>query len=162
MLGRFTGTQLGPAYFLGTKPIDGVWAIPDVVITGASVILAGYSIGNPLLFVIDFLTMSVVWDQLQKLMKSAAYQLNTRVWQSSRKWNILLEEKLAWYGFIECLGIAHNSSNNKRVVEESIYRIDTEGNDYISFPEKMCQPIKSGWIPFSPKLVVLIKHRHSY
>ena len=40
----FTGAELGPTYFRGSKPIDGIWATPDVQISNACVMPAGYGI----------------------------------------------------------------------------------------------------------------------
>ena len=35
--GNHTGEQVGAIFFRGTKPIDGVWVTPDVVVTKACV-----------------------------------------------------------------------------------------------------------------------------
>ena len=59
-VGNFTGRKIGATFFRGTKPIDGVWVTSDVVITGACVMPAGYGIGDHRLFVLDFLTSSLV------------------------------------------------------------------------------------------------------
>ena len=37
VVGNFTGQKVGPIFFRGKDPIDGVWATPDVVITEAYV-----------------------------------------------------------------------------------------------------------------------------
>jgi len=60
VVGSFTGEKLGTTFFRGSKPIDGIWATPDVVITGACVMPAGYGMGDHCLFVIDFLTSSLI------------------------------------------------------------------------------------------------------
>ncbi len=54
VVGNFTGKKIGPMFFQGSKPIDGIWATPDVVVTHACVMPAGYGIGSHPLFVVDF------------------------------------------------------------------------------------------------------------
>jgi hypothetical protein len=56
----FTGRKLGPTFFRGSKPIDGVWATHDISVTHACVMPAGYGVGNHRMFVIDFQEASLV------------------------------------------------------------------------------------------------------
>ena len=56
VVGSFTGKQVGTTFFRGSTPIDGVWATPDIVVTGACIMPVGYGIGDHCLFVVDFLT----------------------------------------------------------------------------------------------------------
>ena len=60
VVGTFTGEKMGATFFQGTKPIDGVWATSNVVVTGACVMPASYGVGNHRLFVINFLTSSLI------------------------------------------------------------------------------------------------------
>ncbi len=46
MVGDFTGEKLGTTYFPGTKPIDGIWATKDIVITHACVVPTRYEVGD--------------------------------------------------------------------------------------------------------------------
>ena len=41
VVGDFTGKRIGATFFHGSKPIDGVWAMQDIVITHACVMPAG-------------------------------------------------------------------------------------------------------------------------
>ena len=41
VVGSFTGQKVGPTFFQGKDPIDGVWVTPDVLITGACVMPVG-------------------------------------------------------------------------------------------------------------------------
>ena len=56
----FTGKKLGATFFRGTRPIDGVWHTPDVIVTGACVMPTGYGFGDPRLLAINFLISSLV------------------------------------------------------------------------------------------------------
>ena len=33
VVGEFTGRKIGPTFFRGSKPIYGIWATPDLVVT---------------------------------------------------------------------------------------------------------------------------------
>ena len=46
VVGEFTGTPIGTTFFRGSKPIDGVWATSDITVCNASVMPAGYGIGD--------------------------------------------------------------------------------------------------------------------
>ena len=52
-VGEFTGKKIGPTFFRGSKPIDGIWTTADVVITHACVMPAGLGVGDHRLFVLD-------------------------------------------------------------------------------------------------------------
>ena len=45
-VGAYTGKKIGPTYFHGQKPIDGIWTTPDITIANACVMPAGYGIGD--------------------------------------------------------------------------------------------------------------------
>ncbi len=54
VVGDFTGKKKSPTFFRGSKPIDGIWATPNLVVTHACVMLVGYGVGDHWLFVVDF------------------------------------------------------------------------------------------------------------
>ena len=60
VLGKFTGKKIEATFFRGSKPIDAVWATPNIVTLGACVMPEGYGVGNHRLFVLDFLTSSQI------------------------------------------------------------------------------------------------------
>ncbi len=59
-VGKYTRKKIGPTYFRGQLPIDGIWTTPDVTIANACVMPAGYSIGDHRLFIIDVHTLLLV------------------------------------------------------------------------------------------------------
>ena len=85
VVGTFTGEKLGATFFRGTKPIDGIWATPDVVVVGACVMPAGYGVGDHRLFVIDFLTSSLVGTTTPRIICAAARRLNTYIEPAANK-----------------------------------------------------------------------------
>jgi hypothetical protein len=46
VVGEFTGKKVGPTFYRGSKPIDGIWATRDIVITHACVMPVGYGVGD--------------------------------------------------------------------------------------------------------------------
>ena len=58
--GNFTGTPLRTTFFPGSKPIDRIWATLDITVCNASVMPAGYGIGDHRLFVVDFAASNIV------------------------------------------------------------------------------------------------------
>ena len=60
VVGTFTGKKIGATFFIGSKPIDAVWATPDIVVVGECVMPEGYGVGDHRLFVLDFLTSSII------------------------------------------------------------------------------------------------------
>ena len=76
---NYTGKKIGATFFRGTKPIDGVWVTSDVVIIGACVMPAGCGIGDHRLFVLEFLTSSLIGHDPPKIVRAAARRLNANI-----------------------------------------------------------------------------------
>ena len=45
-VGGYTGKKIGPTYFRGQLPIDGIWTTSDVTVANACIMPAGYGIGD--------------------------------------------------------------------------------------------------------------------
>ena len=67
-VGDFMEEKLGATFFRGASPVNGVWATPDMVVTGAYVILEGYGVGDHRLFMF-FLHLLLLVTYLQELSK---------------------------------------------------------------------------------------------
>ncbi len=46
VIGTFTNQPVGPTFFQGSKPIDGIWATSDISVCNAAIMPAGYGIGD--------------------------------------------------------------------------------------------------------------------
>ncbi len=46
VVGKFTCQPVGRTFFWGSKPIDGVWASSEIIISNACIMPAGYGIGD--------------------------------------------------------------------------------------------------------------------
>jgi hypothetical protein len=60
-VGKYTRKKIGPTYFRGQLPINGIWTTPDVTIANACAMPAGYGIGDHRLFIIDTPRCSSRW-----------------------------------------------------------------------------------------------------
>ncbi len=60
-------------YFCGLKPINAVWATSDVHVVGASIMPAGYTVGDHQLFVVDFVGSSLIRNAPKKIVRPQAH-----------------------------------------------------------------------------------------
>jgi hypothetical protein len=93
VVGDFTGRPVGPTFFRGTKPIDGVWATKDIQVVNACVMPAGFGVGDHRMFIVDFATQSIVGASPPKVVRVAARRLNTTIPHVAEKYVSLLEKK---------------------------------------------------------------------
>jgi hypothetical protein len=77
VVGNFTGHKLGPAFFRGSKPIDGVWATSDILVTHACVMPTGFGVGDHRMFVINVQEDSLVGIAPFRVQQFASRRLNT-------------------------------------------------------------------------------------
>ena len=162
LVGEFTGQQIGATFFRGTDPIDGVWATPDVVVTGACVMPAGYGVGDHRLFVVDFLTSSLVSTTPPKIVRAAARRLNTKIGGAADKYSDDVERLTIHHKVIERVGHAHETCSSKAAVKRQCDKIDVEIKTYMKGTERRCRRIKSGRIPFSPESSRWIRRAQVY
>ena len=66
VIGAFTNQPVGPTFFRGSKPINGVWATLDISVCNAAIMPAGYGIGDHHLFVINFTESDVIGISRQR------------------------------------------------------------------------------------------------
>ncbi len=79
-VGEFTSKKIGPTFFQKSKPIDGIWATSDLIITQhACMMPAGFGVGDHRIFVIDFQELSMVGLAPFQLQPYSAWHLNTKV-----------------------------------------------------------------------------------
>jgi hypothetical protein len=60
VVGKCTGKKIGPMFFQGRLPIDGIWATSDIIISNACIMPAGYGIGDHPLFVVNIHTSLLI------------------------------------------------------------------------------------------------------
>ena len=162
VVSQFTGKKLGATYFRGTNPIDGVWATTDIIVTNACVMPAGFGIGDHRLFIIDFLTASLIGTNPPRAVRPMARRLNTRIGGCADRYVDLLEPQLIRHRLVESLGEAHETSTTDSEAQGRLDTIDLAGRQYMIHAEKKCRRIKSGRIPFSPESSLWIQRSQVY
>ena len=162
VVGDFTGTPVGPTFFRGTKPIDGVWATKDVQVVNACVMPAGFGVGDHRMFVVDFQLQSLVGASPLKVVRVAVRRLNTTIPQVAERYVTMLEDLLITHCLNSRMIRAEASLPTKDSVRREINEIDEESNQYMRRAEKKCRRIKNGRIPFSPEASIWIRRRQVY
>ncbi len=157
VMGAYMGKKIGPTFFWGQLPIDGIWATPEVTISNACIMLAGYGIGDHRLFVIDIHTSMLIGTGLPRVQWAALRWLNTRLPHVALKYAKNLEENIQQHHLIEKLGEAHTLGTNKEDTQWKINLVDKEGKPFMTHAECARQKLKLGRIFFSPKLVIWLK-----
>jgi hypothetical protein len=119
VVGEFTHQPVGPTYFRGSKPIDGVWATSDIAVSNACIMPAGYSIGDHCMFVVDFNAKDIIGQAPPRVIRANSRRLNTRITRVANKYVRILEEKVLRQRLIERMGAAHTSSKSCRKNDEA-------------------------------------------
>jgi hypothetical protein len=157
VVGEFTSTRIEPTFFHSSKPIDGIWATPDIVVAHACVLPAGFGVGDHCLFVVDFQEASLVCTALFCIKRFASHLLNTKVSSgATQKYLKRLEENLSRHHLIERLGCLHTTHKSHCAFQRGLNKLDRQSRDIMLNTEKKFQRIKSGPIPFSPEAAIWI------
>ena len=123
---------------------------------------AGYGVGDHRLFVVDFLTSSLVGSAPPRIVRSGAMRLNTNIEYAADNYTEDVQEKVLQHRVIERIGQAHKESDDKEEVKRKLDKIDVETRQYFRGAEKRCRRIKSGRIPFSPESSKWIRRAQVY
>ena len=162
VVGEFTRTPLGTTFFRGSKPIDGIWATSDLTVSNASVMPAGYGIGDHRLFVIDFATQDLVGTHPPKVVRPTSRRLNTKLPGVANRYTKTLEELILKHRLIERTGEVYLQHKSTETFTRKLNALDSELGDYMRHAEKKCRKIKSGRIPFSPEAALWIRRMQVY
>ncbi len=162
VVGTFTGKQIVPTYFWGSKPIDAVWATLDIEVAGACIMPAGYKIGDHCLFIIDFVAFLLIGTSPMRIVQPQALRMNCKIPDAVEQYNKRLKEKILRHRLIKQLGQVHVSDIPQWEKKQQLDKIDAEGRNYMKNLEKRCRKIKSGRIPFSPEAAKWIQRVQVY
>ena len=97
---------------------------------------AGYRIGDHHLFVVDFLTSSLVGMLPPKIVRAAAKRLNTRIASAERKYVSKIESLLVDHKILERIGKAYTGTDDRLELKRKLDFIDVEKKDYMLSAEK--------------------------
>jgi hypothetical protein len=162
VVGDFTCQPVGLTYFIESKPINGVWATPDILVCNVAIMPAGYGIGNHCLFVINFSEANMIGISCQKVARPTSRGLNTKIPRVAAAYARILEGKVLRHQLIERMGAAHWKSKSRALARRRLNMLDKELGQYMHYAEKKCCKIKSGWIPFSPEASLWIHWTQVY
>ncbi len=159
---RYTGKKIRPTHFRGQLPVDGIWATPNVMVSNACIMPAGYRIGDHRQFVIDLHTASLVGPGPPRERHAASRRLNTRLPHVVKKYTENLEENLRRHRLIKKLGEAHSGSTDREGIWFKIGKVDENSMQFMKHAKKKCRRLKSGRISFLPESVIWIKREQIY
>ena len=162
VVGSFTGKQVGPTFFRGSNPIDGIWATSDITISNACIMPVGYGIGDHRMFIIDFITSDITGTNPPKVARPTARRLINKLPGVTTKYNEALNKQIELHRLIERAGQLDRSNCSDRKYTKRFIRLDNELTNYMRYAEKRCRKFKSGRIPFSPEASLWIKRTQVY
>jgi hypothetical protein len=145
VVGKFTGKEIGPTFFWGSKPIDSIWATKDLVITHTCIMPAGFGVGDHRLFIIDFQETSMVGPAPFEIQRFQSRRLNTKASSGSTKRYVTnLEKNISKHCLIEKLGVLHCNFPKRKDFQREFNKLDRMSRDLMLHAKKKCRKIKSG------------------
>ena len=92
---------------------------------------AGYGVGDHRLFVVDFLTSSLVGVLPPRIVRAGARRLNTNIDHAAANYNDELQEQVLRHNIIQRFGAAHDLSTSKPIIKEKCDKIDNKVREYM-------------------------------
>jgi hypothetical protein len=137
-IGKFTGKKIGPTFFRESKPIDGVCATSNLIVTHACIMPIGFGVDNHHMYIIDFQESSMVGAAPFRVQRFISRRLNTKVSkEGTQKYVERLEVNIAKHCLIEKLGILHTQYSKRRPQQE-LNKLDQQSRDFMLSLEKKC------------------------
>ena len=88
--------------------------------------LAGFGIGDHRLFVLDFLTSSLVGHDLIKIVRAVVRRQKTLIPSAVKKYLERLENLIMGHKIVERVGAANDKSTSKALLKINMDKIDEE------------------------------------
>jgi hypothetical protein len=137
---EFTVQKVDPTFFQGSKAIDEVWAMADIEISNACIMLAGYGGGDHCMIIMDIVKSSLVGEILFHVQWLVLRQLNRKApGGGAAKYIATLESSLVRHRLIEELGRAHKRCGSEKEFRCRINKIGSESKEPIKHAKKVCQ-----------------------
>jgi len=122
----------------------------------------GYGVGDHRLFIVDFLTSSMVGSTPVKVVRPAAQRLNTRLPYVTESYTKRFKSNVKRHRLLEKLEATGKEDVTNEEAGIWVNSIDRDSKQYMRNAEKKCQKIKSGNIPFTPETAALLWRRQVY
>jgi hypothetical protein len=122
----------------------------------------GFGVGDHQLFVIDFITTTLVGLGFHAISRSALRHLNTKIEGCAHQYNKILRQNILCHRLLERMVAAASSSESKEAVSAKLNMLDWEGAAYMKHTKKKCRWLKLGRIQFSPEASLWIRQCQVY
>ena len=157
-----TKTHLTATHFRGTKPIDAIWASPDLEVVGAGAMPIGFSIGDHRMMYVDIRTSTMVGFCPQPIKHPKARRLNSRIPRAKKAYIKRLERNITKHRLREKLMAAHLGDLSQEQMKAKLDKIDEMSRDFMINAERRSRKVRNGKIPFSPEAAQWIKRMQLY
>jgi hypothetical protein len=127
VVGDFTGRRLGATFFIGGEPIDAIWAMRDLNVAHACVMLVGYGVGDHRHFVFNFSTASMTGTCPPKIARPALRRLNTKIPGCAFRYNWSLQKNILHHQLLERMIHVAESEEIKEAIWGKLNKCDQEG-----------------------------------
>ena len=114
------------------------------------------------MFVVYFLTSSLVGSTPPRIVRAGARRLNTDIGGVADQYTEKVDDYIVRHRVIERIGRAHETSKTKQQCKAKLDCIDKETKEQMKASEKRCRRIKSGRIRFSPESSRWIRRAQVY
>ena len=111
----------------------------------------GYGVGDHRMFVIDFLTSSLIGCNPPKIVRAAARGLNTMILSVEDEYVNMLETMMEHHRLIHKVQRLIGDGLSEGELKKDLDALDAEMMQCMHAAEKECRRVKSGRIPFSPE-----------
>ena len=109
VVGTLIGNKIGATFFKVSKPIDAVQATPDIGVVGACVMPSAYGFVDHRLFVLDYLTSSLIVQTPPQIIRSGTRRLNTKIYLTKYNYTNALGNLVVSHRLTERMVAAHNA-----------------------------------------------------
>jgi hypothetical protein len=104
--------------------------MPDIVITPACIMPAGFGVGNHQMFVMDMQEETVLGIAPFRIKRFTFCRLNTKVSSGATQKNLQgVEEGLAHHQLIEKIGNLHMQYRSKKKIQRELNKLDQKSKD---------------------------------
>jgi hypothetical protein len=155
VVGEFTAKQVAATYFQGSKPIDGIWATGNLTVANACVVPVGFGVGDHQLFVIGFVTTTLVGLGLHTIICPALCRLNTKIKGCAQWYNKILQRNILRHRLLEGMVAAASSRESKEAVSAKLNMLDWEGGGIYETCQEEMLSAQVGKDPILPGSIVM-------
>jgi hypothetical protein len=101
--------------------------MPDIVVTHACVMPAGFGVGDHCLFVVNFQEASVIGEARHWIIQFTSHRLNIKASNgATQKYLHCLVANLERHKLIERLGRLHTTCKSKRAFQQGLNKLDKQ------------------------------------